>query len=57
MGSAVGQLCGRAGTSDVVDAAVVLTAHALGGAVVTSDPDDIARLADALNTPLVIEHV
>ncbi|MBE1874250.1 twitching motility protein PilT [Myceligenerans sp. TRM 65318] len=44
----VGILCGRARTSDVVDASVVTLAVRLGGAVVwTSDPGDIAALADA----------
>lgn len=41
---AAGQLCGNAGTSDVIDASVVLCARARGHAVVTSDPDDIGRL-------------
>jgi hypothetical protein len=41
---AVGQLCGRSGTSDVVDASVVVAAWTNGRVVVTSDPDDIRRL-------------
>lgn len=40
-----GTLCGLAGTSDVVDASVVIGAAARGDAVVTSDYADIARLA------------
>ncbi len=40
----VGQLCGRSGTSDIVDASVVVAAWANGRVVVTSDPDDIRRL-------------
>jgi alpha-beta hydrolase superfamily lysophospholipase len=39
-----GQLCGATGTSDVVDASVVVCAHDRGQAVVTSDPVDLRRL-------------
>lgn len=42
---ACGTLCGLAGTSDVVDASVVVGAAMRGDAVVTSDYADIARLA------------
>lgn len=38
---AVGHLCGASGTSDVVDASVVLLARRVGGVTVTSDPDDL----------------
>lgn len=42
---AVGELCGRAGTSDVVDAHVALVAARPGTEVLfTSDPDDMRRL-------------
>lgn len=41
---AAGQLCGVAGTSDVVDASVVLCATARGHRVLTSDPFDLRRL-------------
>lgn len=41
---AAGQLCGVAGTTDVVDASVVVAATGYGARVVTSDPDDIGRL-------------
>ena len=42
---AAGVLCGRAGTSDVVDASVVLCARRQRNAVVlTSDADDLVRL-------------
>jgi hypothetical protein len=37
---AVGVLCGRTGTSDVVDASVVLCARERDHHVVTSDPED-----------------
>lgn len=39
-----GQLCGVTGTSDIVDASVVLCARARRHRIVTSDPDDIRRL-------------
>jgi hypothetical protein len=41
---AAGQLCGAAGTHDVVDASVVLCARARNHAVMTSDVDDLRRL-------------
>ena len=44
---AAGVLCGRAGTRDVVDAAVVTTALTCGAIVFTSDPEDIAHLSAA----------
>lgn len=43
---AAGILCGRAGTSDVVDATVVVMAAATGAVIWTSDPQDIQALAD-----------
>jgi len=39
-----GQLCGTAGTSDVIDATVVLCARARSRRVVTSDPGDLRAL-------------
>lgn len=44
----VGQLCARAGTSDIVDASVVVAAWTNGRLVVTSDPDDLRRLDPGL---------
>jgi len=41
---AAGQLLAESGTSDVVDAAVVLCARVHGDRVVTSDPGDLLRL-------------
>lgn len=41
---AAGQLCGMTGTADVIDATVVMCARARGHRIVTSDPDDLARL-------------
>ncbi len=52
-----GNACGLAGTSDVVDAAVVVGAMARGDAVVTSDPDDLVKIAEALGGKLVVRVV
>jgi predicted nucleic acid-binding protein len=41
---AAGELCGLRRTSDVIDASVVRTACQRDAVVVTSDPDDFARL-------------
>jgi predicted nucleic acid-binding protein len=41
---AAGHLCGACGTSDVVDASVVLLARRVGGVTVSSDPDDLYRI-------------
>jgi len=49
-----GTLCGRTGTADVVDAAVIVSAAARGDLVITSDPDDLTRLADNLPTVRVV---
>jgi predicted nucleic acid-binding protein len=48
LAEAVGILCGRRKTSDVVDASVVLTARREGAVVVTSDVDDLRHLDDAI---------
>jgi hypothetical protein len=39
-----GQLCGAAGTADVIDASVVLCARRRGHRIATGDPNDLARL-------------
>jgi PIN domain len=39
-----GQLCGIRGTTDVIDACVVLCARARGHRIVTSDASDLRRL-------------
>lgn len=44
MAKAAGALCGRAGTADVVDATVVLTARTYRAAIVTGDAADLRRL-------------
>jgi hypothetical protein len=48
---AAGVLCGRTGTSDVIDASVVLCAREREHHVVTSDPGDMAALDPRL--PLI----
>ncbi len=45
-----GVVLGRSKTSDAVDAIVVAPAAALRAAVVTSDADDIAKLAEAVES-------
>lgn len=57
VGRAAGDLCGLAGSSDVVDAIVVVTAIRGGSVVFTSDPDDLRRLAGALSSELVLHTV
>jgi predicted nucleic acid-binding protein len=54
---AAGTACGRARTSDVVDALVVVTAARLDATILTSDPDDLHHLADAINTKLTIRTI
>ena len=49
---AAGQLCGATHTADVIDASVVLCARARRVTVVTSDPQDLRRLAPDL--PMVV---
>lgn len=44
LAEAAGTLCGRAGTSDVIDASVVLVARRERAVIVTSDIDDLRRL-------------
>lgn len=43
-----GVLCGRAGTSDVIDASVVLVARREGAKIITSDMDDLRQLDSRL---------
>jgi predicted nucleic acid-binding protein len=45
---AIGLLCGRSGHSDVVDVSVALCARQRNLHVVTSDPDDLRAVDDAL---------
>lgn len=39
-----GELCGATGTSDVIDASVVIVARERRDGIVTSDPEDLRRL-------------
>jgi len=50
----VGALLGVAGSTDVVDAHVVLVAHSYGATVVTSDAEDLSRLSATLPSPVRI---
>jgi hypothetical protein len=45
----VGLLLARTGTSDIADAHVAVCARRSGQAVVTSDPDDMSRIAPELS--------
>lgn len=51
---AVGALLAAAGTTDVVDAHVVLVASAAGASVLSSDRSDLTRLSARLPVPLRI---
>ncbi len=46
---AAGQICGVAGTTDVIDASVALAAHNHAARVLTSDPDDLRLLDHSLD--------
>jgi len=48
LAEAAGVLCGRTGTSDIIDASVVLVTRREDGVVITSDPDDLRRLDPGL---------
>jgi hypothetical protein len=52
-----GAACGTAGTSDVVDAAVVVGASARDDIIVSSDPRDLKRLSDALRITIRLEII
>ena len=51
--TAVGLLLARTGTSDIADAHVVVCARRAGQAVVTSDADDLRRIAPELQLVVV----
>ena len=55
VGRAAGALLGAAGTSDVIDAAVVLLAND-GDDIITSDVDDIARIASTMDLHIELLH-
>ena len=50
---AVGLLLAQTATADIVDAHVVLCAHRAGQAVVTSDAEDLQRIAPGLQLVVV----
>lgn len=54
---AAGVGCGAGRTADIVDATVVVTAAARGDTIVASDPDDLARVADALTLTVNLHRV
>ncbi len=54
---AAGAACAASGTADIVDATVVVTAAARGDTVVTTDPDDLIRIADATDAVLDLHVV
>ncbi len=50
---AAGQLCGVAGTTDVIDASVVAAARETGAKVISSDPNDLLRLKNHLDVVVI----
>ncbi|HEY2280921.1 MAG TPA: hypothetical protein VGI00_21395 [Streptosporangiaceae bacterium] len=52
-GREAGELLGQAGTADPIDATVVLLANP-GDRILTSDPDDLTRLAEAAKSRAVV---
>lgn len=53
----VGSLVGKAGTADVVDAHLVVTAARHSATVLTSNLDDLRHLAGQLPTPVRVQRV
>lgn len=53
----VGELLARAGSSDIVDAHVVVTAARHGATVLTSDDEDLRQLSECLRHPVAIRRV
>ncbi|MGA7704140.1 MAG: hypothetical protein WB998_04515 [Solirubrobacteraceae bacterium] len=52
-----GAALAKSGTSDLIDAVVVVTALARGDLVVTSDPDDLTTIASAIGGVLTMHVV
>lgn len=50
---AAGELCGRHGTLDIVDASVAIWARQTRSVVITSDPADLRRLDPSLPIELI----
>lgn len=57
LGRAAGRACAVAGTADVVDAIVVVTALLHDAAVFTSDPSDLGAIADALQSRVRLHRI
>ncbi len=53
----VGVACARSRTSDIVDASVVIGALARKDLVVTSDPDDLTKIAESLGRRIALCRV
>lgn len=53
----VGGLLAKAGSSDVVDAHVVVVAARTDATVITADTDDLARLSGCLDDPVPVVSV
>lgn len=54
---AAGQACARSGIADVIDAAVVVGAVARGDLVVSSDQDDLRRIASGLGVTVQVAPI
>ena len=54
---AAGAALAASGGSDLIDAAVVVTALVRGDLVVTSDPDDLRKIAAAIGRDLTVHAV
>ncbi len=54
---AAGAACAAVGTSDIVDALVVVLAVRHQAVIVTSDPDDLTRITDGLGAKLQLHLV
>jgi predicted nucleic acid-binding protein len=52
-----GRLLGKTGTADVIDAVVVTIALRQKAMILTSDPDDIKRLASASGHEIIVASV
>jgi hypothetical protein len=53
----VGALLGKAGSSDVVDAHLVMFAGLRTSTVLTSDPDDLRRISSNAGTPVAVRGI
>ncbi len=52
-----GVACARSRTADIVDASVVVGAVARNDLVVSSDPDDLERIAESLGKHLSVQRI